>query len=428
MLLQKNTAQEMANSKVRVRTRTLLSVVLSMLSMLSLAGVACTSDTASIQVPTPIGAPELSADRPESRVSAALGSVPLEFSGQVVEFADYYRSRAVTGLEEVDSSEDLFRLDRKGWERLFEGVRLHPRLRARIQKTLDLIAVDVFAFDLSVWFWQDGNNSPTFMLVQVPFDREVVAGKLQALDYKEADHSGTAYYWLDEDFAGGLLTHPLGLPLNRVAFLDGRLATAPSTGIIEQLIDVHQGESPSLLGSAPHRALVEAAGEGMLGGVFIPPGWIVENWNTRNTRSVARLDRYLAGPDQWGQLSPYDLALLGYRVRGDVGEMVFALYYPDPDAAAGDAGELEKRWNSFHYDPRGGHRSDGELEEVPATLSCSPFSTAVIEGSGHSVLMGTCPVIRSEEWDVTVKGPSLWSWLFGTRELQFLIGDLEELR
>ena len=418
------TAQQMINSKVRVTIRTSLLIVMSLL----LAGVACASDPASTRVPTPIGAPGLPPDRPESRVSAALGSVPLEFSGQVVEFADYYKSRAVTGLEEVDSSEDLFRLDRKGWERLFEGVRLHPRLRARIQKTIDLIAVDVFAFDLSVWSWQDGNNSPTFMLVQVPFDREVVAGKLQALDYKEADHSGTAYYWLDEDFAGGLLTHPLGLPLNRVAFLDGQLATAPSTGIIEQLIDVHQGESPSLLGSAPHRALVEAAGEGMLGGVFIPPGWIVENWNTRNTRSVARLDRYLAGPDQWRQLSPYDLALLGYRVRGDVGEMVFALYYPDPDAAAGDAGELEKRWNSFHYDPRGGHRSDGELEEVPATLSCSPFSTAVIEGSGHSVLMGTCPVIRSEEWDNAVKGPSLWSWLFGTRELQFLVRDLEELR
>ena len=179
------TAEKSAGSKVRVLIRTLPLVVAS---LWLLAGAACTSDAVSTQVPTvstqvptqvptPISAPELSADRLESRVAEALGSVPLEFSGQVVEFADYSRSRALNGLEEVDSSEDLFRLDRKGWEKLFEGVGLHPRLKSRIQKTIDLMAVDVFAFDQSVWSWQDGNNSPTFLLAQVPFDREVVAGK-----------------------------------------------------------------------------------------------------------------------------------------------------------------------------------------------------------------------------------------------------------
>ena len=224
------TAEKSAGSKVRVLSRTLLSIVMP---LWLLAGVACTSDTAPTRDPTAMGAPELSADLPESRVAEALGSVPLEFSGQVVEFADYSRSHALNGLEEVDSSEDLYRLDRKGWQRLRDGVRLHPHLKSRIQRMLDLIAVDVFAFDLSVWSWQDGNNLPTFMLAQVPFDRENVAGKLQALDYKEADYAGTVYYWLDEDFAPGLFTHPLGLPLNRVAFLDGRLAAAPSTGIIE---------------------------------------------------------------------------------------------------------------------------------------------------------------------------------------------------
>ena len=370
--------------------------------------------------PPPCGeTPELSADRPESRVADAFDAVPLEFSDKVIEFADYSGSRTVNGLEEVDSSEDLFRLDPKVWEGLFEGVRLHPHLNYRIQRMIDLI------FDLSAWSWQPGNNSPTFMLAQVPFDPENVSGKLQALGYNEADYAGTVYYWLDEDFAAGLLTHPLGLPLNRIAFLDDGLAAAPSTGILEQLIDVNHRESPSLLESEPHRALIEATGEGLLGGAFVPPRWMVENWNTGNTRSVTRLDRYMAGPDQWGQLSPYDLALLGYRVRGDAEETVFALYYPDPDAAARDSGELEKRWNSFHYDHTG---NLAVPEEVPATLSCSPFSTAVIEGADRSVLIGTCPVLRSEEWNPAVKGSSLWTWLFSTRELQFLVRDLDDLR
>ena len=468
----RHTAEKSAGNKIRALIRTLSLVVAS---LWVLAGVACVSDTAPTrvpmapiqvptevpiqiptraptQVPTPIRDPELSTGGLESRVAEALGSVPLEFSGQVVEFADYSRSRAATGLEEAVSAEVLFQLDHRTKERYHEGLRLHPHLRARIQRMNDLVGVDVFAFDQSIWSWQDGFNSLTFMLVEVPFDPAKVAGKLQALDYEKADHSGTAYYWLAEDFAPRSLTRPLGLPLNRVAFLDGRLAAAPSTGIIEQLIGVHHGQSPTLLESAPHRALVEAVGEGLLGGVFMPPGWVVENWKTavgrrsvgwldRGTgdtrpvdrtdrgsveaRAAARLDRYLAGPGRWGKLSSYELALMGYRVQGDAEETVLALYYPDSAAAARDAGELEKRWNSFYYDPTGARR---ESEEVPATLSCSPFSTAVIEGTGHSVLIGRCPVLRTEERDITVKGPSLWSSLFGTGELQFLVRDLDDLK
>ncbi len=467
-----HTAEKWGGSKIRdlIRTLSLFAV-----SLWLLAGVACGSDTAPTQVPmaptqvpaeVPIRIPtraptqvpnsirasDFSTGGLESRVAEALGSVPLEFSGQVVEFADYSGSRAATGLEEAVSAEAWSQLDHRTRERYHEGLALHPHLRSRIQRMNDLMGVDVFAFNLSVWSWQGNFNSPTFMLVDVPFDPEKVAGKLQALDYKKADHSGTAYYWLAEDFAPDF-GRPLGLPLNRVAFLDGRLATAPSTGIIEQLIGVHHGQSPSLLESAPHRALVEAAGEGLLGGVFIPPGWVVESWKTaagspaagwldRGTggtrpvdrtdrgsvkaRAVARLDhRYLAGPGRWGQLSPYGLTLFGYRVQGDAEETVLALYYPDSAAADRDAGELEKRWNSFYYDRTGARI---ESEEVPVTLSCSPFSTTVVEGSGHSLLIGTCPVIRSEERDVTVRGPFLWLELFGIRELQFLARDLDDLR
>ena len=185
---------------------------LVVVSLVSLAGVACIFDMGSTRVPTPPSAPEVPPDRPESRFSAALSSVPLEFSGQVVEFADYHRSRAVTGLEEAVSAEVLFQLDQRTRERYHEGLRLHPHLKSRIQRMNDLVGVDMFAFELSTWSWRDGISSPTFMLAQVLFDPGNVAGKLQALDYMEADHSGTAYYWLDEDFAPGLLfAHPLVL-------------------------------------------------------------------------------------------------------------------------------------------------------------------------------------------------------------------------
>lgn len=416
----KNTVQKIASSKVQICNRTLL---LGVVFALSLVIAACTSDAATSSAPA--SAPELSIDRPESRVAEALGLVPLEFSSEVIEFSDYSGSRAVNGLEEINSTEEFFQLDSKTRDRLYSGVPLHPHLSERVQTMIDLIGVDVGAFDLSVWSWQFGNRTPTFLLAEGSFDHENVAGGLQALNYKRGDYAGTAYYWLNEDFDPSLIMHPLGLPFNRVALLDDQILAAPSTGILEQLIDADHGESPNLLESEPHRALTVAIGDGLLGGAFMPPRWIVENWNAVNTRSVTRLDRYTEGPEQWGQLSPYDLAVFGYRVQGNAEEILLALYYPDHAAAARDSGELEKRWNSFYYDPKGPH---GDPKEVPATLSCSPFSTTIIEGAGHSVLIGICPVLRSEEWNLAVKGPSLWSWLFSTRELQLLVQDLKELK
>ena len=147
-----------------------------------------------------------------------------------------------------------------------------------------------------------------------------------------------------------------------------------------------------------------------------------------NTRPVDGLDRYTTGAEQWGRLSPYSLALLGYRVREDAEETVVALFYPDPEAAGNDAPELEQRWNSFHYDPSSGLLTEPESEETPVTRSCFPFSTTVIRQATHSVLVGTCPVLRGEDLDPTAQGPNLWRSLFDTRELQFLAGDLEDLR
>ena len=421
------TAQKTAGSKVRLRIRALL---LTVVFASSLAIIACASGTASTQVSTPTSAPALSTDSPESRVAKTFGLIPLAFSDEAIEFADYSGSRSANGLEEANSTEKLFqeellKQDPKRLERFFSGVPLPADLNSLIQRLIDGMGVDIIGFDRSAWSFQTGNPS-NFLLAEGSFDPENVAGKLQALDYKQGDYAGTVYYWLNEDSAPGFsFSHPLAPTLNTVTFLDGRLVAAPTTGILKQFIDVNHGESPSLRESGPHRALIEAIGEGLLGGAFMPPRWIVENWNTRNNRSADRLDQYIEGPDQWGQLSSYDLALIGYRDQGDAEEIVFAFYYPDPAAASRDSGEFENRWNSFYYDPRG---SQGDPKEVPVTLSCSPISTAIIQGAGHSVLIGKCPVLRSEVWYVAVKGPSLWTWLFHTRELQFLVQDVKELK
>ena len=210
--------------------------------------------------------------------------------------------------------------------------------------------------------------------------------------------------------------------------MDNRILTAPATSIIENMIEVQKGESASLLDSPPHLALSHVVSKGMIGGIFATPERIA-NYATGSFRTAvlgvccdfdpSALDAHLTGPDAWGKLSPYSVALFGYRVQDDAEETVIALHYSDPDAARRDAGELEKRWNSFHLFVEFG---------VPVTDSCAPLSTRIEEAEEYSILLATCPVIRGTEEDETfVAGPDLWVELvYIGGKLEFLALDLEE--
>ena len=368
---------------------------------------------------------------PMSPLMASLAVTPLAFADSPIVFADYAGSRAATGLEDVQGIDDVLSAlsaeNPEAMQRIYEGIAIDVDFLSRTIILKDRVGLDVYAFDRSIWSSEPKHEAPGFLLIQGKFDIENVIDNLMELDYTKDSHGGADYYRLGDDF-GYSIAHPLrglGLTLNRVAWLDPWLAAARSTGIVAELIDVQRGRASGLLTSEGHRALAEAVGEGLIGGAFLPPQWVLENWNTVNTGPVERLDRYMKGAGRWDRLSPYSLALFGYRAWEDAEETVVALFYTDPTAAEHDAQELKKRWDGFHYTLIG---LMGGTQEVPATASCSPFSTSVFRQPGYSVLVGTCPVVRGQEPDPTVKGPSLWLWLFDTRELQFLVRDLEDLR
>ena len=338
-----------------------------------------------------------------------------------MEFADYSGYLDLRGTEHVALPEV--------WP--YEGLRLHPELRAMMGNIRELLGLDLLDSGFGIWAWEPGNTSPKFFLNRGGFEGDRVVRGLSDMEYTEMDYSGTPYYALGDDFEWSI-TSPLrvaGVSLNRVAVTGDWFLAAPATGIIEELIDLrNQRPGASLLDSEPHRALADAVGGRPVGGAFVTPEWIMKHWNTVNTGPVERLDNYLAGPAQWGQLSPYSLAFIGYVISGEADEIVVALYYSDPGAVAADAAELERRWNSFRYDPLGrGLIGAPKHDDVPLTASCAPFSATLLRTPEYSVLSGRCPVIRDED-DPSVKGPSLWTWLFGTRELQFLAPDLAELR
>ena len=399
--------------------------------------VACANPSAT---PTPTLTPTPS-PTPEplySRLEQALSAAPLEFAGHNVEFADYAGSCKATGLEWFRSGNDYLQLDPDEMKRLYEGVPFHGELQIYSARLYDLMGLDLWSFNLGIWTDEPGTNLPNFMVLDGLTDRENMASKLPGLDYKQAEYTGVTYYWLYEEPKTDL-HHPLRSVeyfLNRIAFMDSRLLFAPTTEGIERLIDLQHTKGTCLLDSQPHKALAEAVGEGPLGGIFVPfektGDWT--GWLYKADMKPCLIDRYLEGPDRWGVLSPYTHVLMGYSVQGDAKETVIALYYPDPDAAQKDASELEKRWDSFqlYFGPQTScppeHIADLEFE--PIIQACGPLSTSVVTGEGHSVLLGTCPVKRSDDTESGKWGGNLWKRLLGMvgiGQIQFLIPDLEEL-
>ena len=323
--------------------------------------------------------------------------------------------------------------------RLFEGTAGHPdHIGGTLLDIEEMFNYSLREFDLGVWHWDFGYKRPHFMVSEGISDVDGLLRGLAEQGFEETEHNGTPYWRIYEDYGYDIKNHPIRVLFsswNRVALMDNRLITAPATSIIENLIDLQKGKAASLLGSPPHLALSRAAGDGLIGGVFLTPDWIAEHaigsfrYSNRQRCSPTTvgvcewfsdaLDMHLTGPDAWGKLSPYNVALLGYRVHDSAEETVIALHYADPDAARRDADELEKRWNSFNLFVELG---------VPVTDSCAPLSATIEEAEDFSVLLATCPVIRSvEDDDVFMPGPDLWIHLFylGSK-LEFLALDLEE--
>ena len=308
-----------------------------------------------------------------------------------------------------------------------EGRALHPEIAANIVKLKELMGLDFNNYEQGIWSWKPGNQARTFMAFQGPMEGQQATEKLEDLGFRETSHMDTAYYELDQDFSVDI-KHQLrrtGLLFNRLTLTGDSVLAAPATGIIESLIAARQTGSQTLSTSPPHSTLAEAAGDGLVSGAFFGPGWIAETWNTVNPGPADRLDRYRAGPEAWGSLSRYSLALLSYRAGENAGEMVIALYYSQPADAEADSRELEARWDSYYYDPSG---TLGEDDDIHLNQVCSPLSVHTIQNAEHSIIVGSCPFIRDGKTASGNSGPSIWLWLFNTRQLEFLAPDIDELR
>ncbi len=294
---------------------------------------------------------------------------------------------------------------------------------------------DPWAFDLGVWAAIGNRPKPEFTVTEGGLDAAIVREKLEAmgqqeeeLAYQKAEYKGTTYYTRSEDYFFPRSDPPfINATLHRVVVEDDRMLAAPATFIIEDLIDVREGDAPNLLESEAHLSLAREVGEGLIGGAFITRTRITGSamgsyegeyrlgMSTCCGKDPDVLDVYLEGPHRWGTLSDYDLALFGYRDVGESQETVIALYYPDPDAAEKDSQGLKKRWDGFHL----------HIDLIPVSDLCSPLSVRVVRKERASMFIGTCDVISTENETRFSHGPDLWQVLTYTGRLEFLVDDLE---
>ena len=412
----------------------LTAIALALVLPVSIGCLQPASTATPIQTPTATPAPT-TPPKPTTRLQLAMSWVPVGYADKLLEFSDHASSALATGVPIPHSIEEYGKIYDIQRSRLFEGTAGdHPRLGSALTYMEESFNYSVWEYDLAVWNEFHGGREPQFMIFEGISDVDGMMRGLAEQGFEETDYNGTPYWRIYEDYRYDIKRHPIRIltsKWNRVALMDNRILAAPATPVIENLIDVQKGESTSLLESPTHLSLARALGKGMIGGIFATPERIAyyATGNFRLQMLVGNvqwsefdhkaLDMHLTGPEAWGKLSPYSVALFGYRVQDDVEETVIALHYFDPDAARRDAGELEKRWNSFHLFVQYG---------VPVTDSCAPLSIKIEEAEESCILLATCPVIRgTEEHDAFVRGPDLWIELyFDGGKLEFLALDLEE--
>jgi hypothetical protein len=206
-----------------------------------------------------------------------------------------------------------------------------------------LVGFDTFAFDRVI----EINSAPPHIsyIASGNFDKALIAEKLTALGYTKIDYGVYSYYAKGDDFQPDIFS-PLGRivlgGMNRVAVMDNLLIISPTTGDVTGVLDVMDGNTPSVMDNAVCQTLADSLGDPLVAAITTPDRIIFNGTGQDNTPVFD-----YSIPDDWGQLHTYEMAALGYRADGNKRFFDIALYYADKNAATADGQEISKRMNSY---------------------------------------------------------------------------------
>ncbi|MBI4236387.1 MAG: hypothetical protein HY688_03410 [Chloroflexi bacterium] len=401
---------------------------LGVLALLALALAAACAPAAAPPTAAPSAAPGGSPPAypvpPGTHLSRLLGVVPADLtpyalSPQVSDLALWYLDRAGEA-EAVGLPLPRSQVERGAalQQRLVAESNLFTPLQTGLTPPADpVLWVDTFGYDpfglqRSLLLTED----PTGLLFGVSimegdYDLEAVRERLRALGYAEERPGLFALFGEREIRQESPIIEATGSRsvMNRVALARDWIVAGNTESLVEALHTrmVAAARPASITGDPRMAGLLGALGEVHLA-LLLPPELVRE--------VQARIGGYLrfSPPAEWGELHPYGWAGLGYhREAADQARFILALAYPDPDAAAADAEELHRRFQTyrpFSYPPRGEDPRQG----APPGESCPPEAPRVRSGPWGSVLSLSC------DYNPTVSG-HWWTMLLQTWDLDFLL-------
>jgi len=367
----------------------------------------------------------------------ALSRVPLQYVGARLAFADYGAANSLigadpTGLTSLAELNELNKIyeEKEGRPTPYRGTEFFAGHRYRVFMTrhehLGLKEALHTGMVSGTGIWTSaspGSESPPILSVDIAFPKDPMIKGLLELGYEEIEYEGVTYYALNEDYE--IVKSLATTYINRMAFVGERLLAAPATEVIMSLIDAEQGRDSSLMNSEAYKAIGSAVGQELLSAR-------IEPYSAVNSELEAgSIDGYNGGvilsrPDRWESLSVYELLLTGYRIRDGEDETVLAFYYPDPDAAEMDAGNLEHRWETYVFpDAPASIPELGVGEGFKLSQACGPLSTEVIQGDGFSVLVASCQLLWDPDGKFVQRG-DLWQRIVPSIPIYFQ--DMDNFR
>lgn len=326
-----------------------------------------------------------------------------------VTFADIGAVKRLYGFAHIRSPDDLRRIRVTDFTNALSGCYIagNEVQYAQLDDYRDLFGYDFHAIDREISVGQPPNLLPRREGV---FDPDAIAAKLRDGGYATVDYRGATYAAKGGDHQLGPLTDRrarLALArLNRVAADRGRLITANATNLMESALDAEAGRVPVLAMNPVFRALALALGDVTSAAILDATGITPDPASVLTEAYRAYLREQVR---DWNALRPALLDAMGYTDRGgDERVMHVARVYANPDDAAADASELERRIAGYTL-----ARTQQPLIPTYAT----GVTTRAEAHDGLGVLVADVALTR------TPVSARIWLQMYLSRDTRFLVPD-----
>ena len=400
--------------------------------LVGLLMAACGSADISIGLPVEPtlapGDPTVYAERDpaNSRLLKVMAELPLSFKEQGLWFADYFRARELASAPQPGNLEEFLALsedEREAYQTATQGLIQGPGLLASIrgdvrewEQTLGFtklsVAVAVSTGEVNP---EAAPNEAAYMIGE--FDQVKLRQGLLEMGYVEGSENGVTYYDAPRLDLNTARSNPLAstafFAMKRVVPGEGTIAFSgvQLIDLLPSLPGVALGEAPSLDDDAAFSELA-ASLRNPLSAALLTRSTVLEPAGVNQPRYEK--------PDDWGDLHQWEALGMGYGISGGVPWLALSLFYPDPDAAKADAGELTLRMSDYDSALRLTHPELREEQlavmlKRPLDAICGAINAGYRSGENGSTLTMRCDVKNQDVANVW------WSDLLNMRDLGFLL-------